>query len=68
MLGTSVLKDVDSSIGWLPLHYACRHCAKDEELIEYLILLYEDAVTTQDKFYRCPLHIAVNSKPLVRVI
>ena len=68
VLNPSVLEEANSSIGWLPLHYACRHCAKDEELIEYLILRYEDAVTTQDRFYRCPLHIAVNSKPSVRVI
>jgi len=68
VVDSTVLAKADSSVRWLPLHYACRHCAKDEELIKYLISLYKDAVTKKDRFHRCPLHIAVNSKPSVRVI
>ena len=55
-------------IGWLPLHYACRHCQDDFELIETLVKAYPQAVTKQDIFNRCPLHIAIDSCASVEVI
>jgi ankyrin repeat protein len=68
----SMLKHKDE-LGWLPLHYACRHChdgdgKSDIELISFLIQLYPKAVTTPDKFNKCPLHIAVDSRASVGVI
>jgi ankyrin repeat protein len=69
---TSILTQKDS-IGWLPLHFACRYCAKDKDLIEYLIEQIEPYMIglkelMSDDFNRWPLHVAINSKPSVAVI
>ncbi len=72
-VGTSMLKNEDE-IGWLPLHYACRHYCHDKdgksdfELIELLVQWYPGAVTKKDKFNRCPLHIAIDSRASVDVV
>jgi len=55
-------------LGWTPLHYLCRFCPNNIELIRSVIKKCPDAVVKADRYGRYPLHIACDSNCSEEVI